>query len=66
MNMACVVTRGEITFRNKSGTTTCQPFTKKHFQFLVDVESTEKRQTGGCRLNNNEEVEVAIRECLTG
>jgi hypothetical protein len=34
--------------------------------FLVVVRSTVKRRNGGCRFHNNEEVEDAVRECLTG
>jgi hypothetical protein len=34
--------------------------------FLVVVESTVKRQFGGCRFHSNEEVEVAVRVYLAG
>jgi hypothetical protein len=34
--------------------------------FLVVVESTVKRHFAGCRFHNNEELELAVRECLTG
>ena len=35
------------------------------FIFVV-VESTVRRQFGGCCFHKNEEVEVAVRECLKG
>ena len=55
-----------INDRVKLGLLTCQTFTNGHFHFLITVEPATSKVSLYCWFHNNEEVEMALREWLTG